>query len=58
MDGLSVSEARANLKALMDRVVADRVPVSIRRRGGQNVIMVRMKSGRGWRRRCTCSGAC
>jgi antitoxin YefM len=40
MDSLSISETRANLKAVMDRVVADRVPVTIRRRGGENVVMV------------------
>jgi antitoxin YefM len=40
MDSLSFSETRANLKAVMDRVVADRVPVTIRRRGGENVVMV------------------
>jgi antitoxin YefM len=39
MDSLSISETRANLKAVMDRVVADRVPVTIRRRG-ENVVMV------------------
>jgi antitoxin YefM len=39
MDSLSFSETRANLKAVMDRVVADRVPVTIRRRG-ENVVMV------------------
>jgi antitoxin YefM len=39
MDSLSFSETRANLKAVMDRVVADRVPVTIRRRG-ENVVLV------------------
>ena len=39
MNSVSSSEARANLKAVMDRVVADRVPVTIRRRG-ENVVMV------------------
>jgi antitoxin YefM len=39
LDSLSFSETRANLKAVMDRVVADRVPVTIRRRG-ENVVMV------------------
>ena len=39
MDSLSFSETRANLKAVMDRVVADRVPVTIRRRG-ENVVMI------------------
>lgn len=40
MDSLSFSETRANLKAVMDRVVDDCVPVAIRRRGGDNVVMV------------------
>jgi len=40
MESLSVSEARANLKAVMDRVVADRVAIAIRRPRGQSVVMV------------------
>jgi antitoxin YefM len=39
MDSLSISETRANLKAVMDKVVADRVPITIRRRG-ENVVMI------------------
>lgn len=39
MDSLSITETRANLKAVMDKVVADKVPVTIRRRG-ENVVMV------------------
>jgi antitoxin YefM len=39
MDSLSFTETRANLKAVMDKVVADRMPVTIRRRG-ENVVMV------------------
>ena len=31
MDSISFSECRANLKALMDRVVADKAPVTITR---------------------------
>jgi antitoxin YefM len=34
------SRARANLKAVMDRVVADHVPVTIARQSGENVVMV------------------
>jgi antitoxin YefM len=34
------SKARANLKALMDRVVADKVPVKITRQNGEAVVMV------------------
>jgi antitoxin YefM len=41
MDSLSFSEARANLKAVMDKVVADRAPVAITRaRGQEGVVMV------------------
>ena len=41
MDSLSFSETRANLKAVLDKVVADRAPVSITRaRGQENVVMV------------------
>lgn len=39
MDSLSFTETRANLKAVMDKVVADRMPVTIRRRG-ENVVMI------------------
>jgi antitoxin YefM len=39
MDSLSFTETRANLKAVMDRVVEDRMPVTIRRRG-ENVVMI------------------
>jgi antitoxin YefM len=34
------TKARANLKALMDRVVADKVPVKITRQNGEAVVMV------------------
>ncbi|QTD54819.1 type II toxin-antitoxin system prevent-host-death family antitoxin [Parasphingorhabdus cellanae] len=34
------SNARANLKALMDRVVADRAPVKITRQRGEAVVMI------------------
>lgn len=34
------SSARANLKALMDRVVADRAPVKITRQRGEAVVMI------------------
>jgi antitoxin YefM len=40
MDSLSFSETRANLKAVMDKVVADRVPVAITRQRGEAVVMV------------------
>jgi antitoxin YefM len=41
MDALSFSETRANLKAVMDRVVTDKVPIAItRRRGQEGVVMI------------------
>ena len=40
MNSLSFSDARANLKATMDRVVADRAPVAITRQRGESVVMV------------------
>jgi antitoxin YefM len=40
MDAISFSDARANLKAVMDRVVADRVPVAITRSGAEGVVLV------------------
>jgi len=43
MDSLSFSETRANLKAVMDRVVDDCVPVAVTRRGGRGVVMVSQK---------------
>jgi antitoxin YefM len=41
MDIVSFTEARANLKAVMDRACADRAPVVVKRaRGQENVVMV------------------
>jgi antitoxin YefM len=41
MDTLSFSDTRANLKAVMDKVVADRAPVAIARaRGQEGVVMI------------------
>lgn len=40
MQTLSVSETRANLKAVLDRVVADRAPVQIVRPKGEGVVLV------------------
>ncbi|QJB69711.1 type II toxin-antitoxin system Phd/YefM family antitoxin [Parasphingorhabdus halotolerans] len=34
------SKARANLKALMDRVVEDKIPLKIQRQNGEAVIMI------------------
>lgn len=40
MQTISVSETRANLKAVLDRVVADKAPVQIVRPKGEGVVMV------------------
>ncbi len=41
MNALSFSETRANLKAVMDRVVADKIALTITRaRGQENVVMI------------------
>lgn len=40
MESISFTESRANLKSVMDRVVADRVPVAITRQRGEGVVMV------------------
>ena len=40
MDVLSYSETRANLKAVMERVVNDRTPVVVTRQTAEAVVMV------------------
>lgn len=40
MKAISYSEARANLKSVMDEAVADRAPVAITRQRGEGVVMV------------------
>lgn len=40
MDVLSYSDARANLKQLMDRVVNDKTQVVVTRRNAESVVMV------------------
>ena len=40
METLSISDTRANLKAVLDRVVADKVPIAITRQRGEGVVMV------------------
>ncbi|MET0240934.1 MAG: type II toxin-antitoxin system prevent-host-death family antitoxin [Sphingobium sp.] len=40
MQTMSFSETRANLKAVMDRVVADKVAVAVTRQRGEGVVMV------------------
>jgi antitoxin YefM len=43
MDSMSFSETRANLKAVMDRVVDDCMPVAVTRRAGRGVVMISQK---------------
>ena len=40
MESLSISDTRANLKAVLDRVVADKAPIAITRQRGEGVVMV------------------
>ena len=40
MDVLTYSDTRANLKDVMDRVVADRAPIIVTRKRGESVVMV------------------
>ncbi|HWH18400.1 MAG TPA: type II toxin-antitoxin system prevent-host-death family antitoxin [Allosphingosinicella sp.] len=40
MDVISYSDTRANLKEVMDRVVADRAPVIVSRQKAESVVMV------------------
>lgn len=40
MNSLSFSDARANLKAVMDRAVADKVPIAITRQKAEGVVIV------------------
>lgn len=40
MDAISISEARANMKAVVDKVVADKAPLAITRQKGEGVVMI------------------
>ncbi|USU07419.1 type II toxin-antitoxin system prevent-host-death family antitoxin [Sphingomonadaceae bacterium OTU29MARTA1] len=40
MQSVTYSEARENLKKVMDKAVADRAPVLITRQRGENVVMI------------------
>ena len=40
MHAISYSEARENLKSVIDKVVADRAPIHITRQRGEGVVMV------------------
>jgi antitoxin YefM len=40
MKAISYSEARENLKSVIDRVVADRAPIAITRQRGEGAVLV------------------
>ena len=40
MQAVSYSEARENLKAVIDKVVADRAPIAITRQRGEGAVLV------------------
>ncbi|MEA3057502.1 MAG: antitoxin YefM [Sphingomonadales bacterium] len=40
MKTISISDTRANLKAVVDRVVADKAPIAITRQKGEGVVMI------------------
>ncbi|RVT92854.1 type II toxin-antitoxin system Phd/YefM family antitoxin [Sphingomonas crocodyli] len=40
MKSVSFSEARANLKSVMDRAAADRAPITITRQKAENVVLI------------------
>jgi antitoxin YefM len=40
METLSISGTRANLKAVLDKVVADKAPIKITRQKGEGVVMI------------------
>lgn len=40
MRAISYSEARANLKSVIDRVVADRAPIAITRQRGEGAVLI------------------
>ena len=40
METLSISETRANFKAVLDRVVADKAPIAITRQKGEGAVLI------------------
>lgn len=40
METLTISDTRANLKAVLDRVVADKAPIAIARSKGEGVVLI------------------
>lgn len=48
IDVTTFSEARANLKAVMDRVVNDHIPIVISRRRAEPVVMISLADWNSW----------
>ncbi len=48
IDVTTFSEARANLKSVMDRVVEDHIPVVISRRKAESVVMISLSEWNSW----------
>ena len=48
IDVTTFSEARANLKSVMDKVVEDRVPMIISRRKAEPVVMISLSEWNSW----------
>jgi antitoxin YefM len=40
MEAITITDARANMKSVVDRVVEDRAPVAITRQGREGVVMI------------------
>ena len=40
METLSITDTRANLKAVLDKVVADKAPIAISRPKGEGVVLI------------------
>lgn len=40
METISISDTRANLKSVVERVVADKAPIAITRQKGEGVVMI------------------
>ena len=40
MQSISISEARANMKSLVDRVVTDKAPIAITRQKGEGAVLI------------------
>jgi len=40
MEAITITDARANMKSVIDRVVEDRAPLAITRQGREGVVMI------------------